>query len=642
MRIRCVPDGVTGRVLEGYFVRFVLAIGAFILAALCIGAGIAQRTVFLGPETHQISASTTGDAPYTLVDGAVLNSTPGAQTLMVRGEGTVFASYGRTADMEAWLSDASYNTITLTKSGELKQTLVKAPEPVVETPADAAADPEAAAAAAAAAEAAAAAGEVPAAAIGRNPSGSDLWLDEFKEEDAVITTVRIPDTMSVLLASDGTAAAPASLKISWPLDNSTPWAGPLIVGGGVLLVLGGFLYFLGIRHIRRSRGPRRKGLPPLAETQPIEVSDKGVISSSSGKRRTLSIGKRSLLVVPAVAVSALLFAGCSADAWPEISDAGPTPTATANVIVPEGQQAPAVTESQAERILGRIAGTVAEADTAVDKTLLATRMTGVALAERETNYAVRAKVPDFAAPAAIPTTPLEIILPQAYDGWPRTVMTVVVDRNDSTVPPSIMLLTQADAWSDYKLSYVAKLEASTRMPDVAPASIGATMVPPDSTFLLMPPDQLAKAYADVLQNGDSSQFIGLFDQDSDTFRQVVANDREKRLAKFNETGAETASLTFAQSPGTFAPMSLATLENGAIVAISMLESDTVKPNDDDAEIKLDESPVYEALAGTKQSAKGFTTTFSDQLFFYVPTQGSTEKIRLLGYSSSLLSVGVIQ
>jgi len=134
----------------------------------------------------------------------------------------------------------------------------------------------------------------------------------------------------------------------------------------------------------------------------------------------------------------------------------------------------------------------------------------------------------------------------------------------------------------------------------------------------------------------------MFDAESDTFRQIVASDREKRLAKFNETGAETASLTFSQQPGTFAPMSLATLENGAIVAVSLFESDTVKPNNDDAVIKLDESPVYEALAGTKQSAKGFTTTFSDQLFFYVPTQGSAEKIRLLGYSSSLLSVGVIQ
>ena len=153
---------------------------------------------------------------------------------------------------------------------------------------------------------------------------------------------------------------------------------------------------------------------------------------------------------------------------------------------------------------------------------------------------------------------------------------------------------------------------------------------------------MAKAYADILQSGKDSQFAGMFDAESDTFRQIVASDREKRLAKFNETGAETASLTFSQQPGTFAPMSLATLENGAIVAVSLFESDTVKPNNDDAVIKLDESPVYEALAGTKQSAKGFTTTFSDQLFFYVPTQGSAEKIRLLGYSSGLLSVGVIQ
>ena len=37
------------------------------------------------------------------------------------------------------------------------------------------------------------------------------------------------------------------------------------------------------------------------------------------------------------------------------------------------------------------------------------------------------------------------------------------------------------------------------------------------------------------------------------------------------------------------------------------------------------------LAGADQSATGFSTTFSDQIFFYVPGQGSTEKIRLLGY-----------
>lgn len=617
--------------------RFVLAIGAFILAALCIGAGIAQRTVFLGPDTRDVSVQTSGNAAYTVVDGAVFESFPGAQTLTVRHSGPVFAALGRTADIKAWLADSEYNTVTFTTAGDIKEGLVKRPVPLT-TPAPPAEGEEAGDAAAAETEAG---GEEVAREPGSNPAGSDLWLDEFVGEDVLTTSLRVPENMSVLLAVDGTVPAPASITIAWPLNNATPWAGPLIAIGGVLLLVGCFLYFLAIRHVRRSRGPRRKGLPPLAETEPIEVAEKGVISSSP-KKRALPFGRRTLVAIPALAVSAMLFTGCSADAWPELSGGTPTPTATTNVIVPDGQQAPAVTETQAAEILARISATVAEADAAADTELLGTRMTGVALAERTTNYAVRGKVPDFAPPSAIPTTPLEIILPQAYDSWPRTVMTVVVDRDDTTAPPSIMLLTQDDPWTNYKLAYVAKLEASTRLPDVAPASIGATMVPPDSTFLLLPPDQLAKAYADVLQNGGDSKFSGMFDAESDTFRQVVANDREKRLAKFNETGAETASLTFSQTPGTYAPMALATLENGAIVAVSLFESDTVKPNNDDAVIKLDESPVYEALAGTKQSAKGFTTTFSDQLFFYVPTQGSTEKIRLLGYASSLLSVGVIE
>lgn len=637
-------NGATSRMLERFFVRFVLAIGAFILAALCIGGGIAQRTIFLGPDTQDVSFSTSGDAAYTLVEGPVLASQPGAQKLTVKGEGPVFAAMGRTADMQAWLMDAEYNTVSLNADGEITEGLVKAPAPTPEPEAEAPAEGEEAAAEEGAAEEAAAeetaAEEAPT--PGRNPAGSDLWLKEYTAEGVLATSLRVPDNMSILLAVDGTAPAPSEIKVSWPLDNATPWAGPLIVLGSVFLLAGGYLYFLAIRHVRRSRGPRRKGLPPLADTEAIEVAetDKGVVSTSPARR--FSFGRRSLIAVPAIAVSAMLFTACSSESWPSLSGTTPSPSASANVIVPDGQQMPAVTEAQAAEILTRVSATVAEADAAASTDLLATRMTGVALAERTTNYAVRAKVADFAAPAAIPTTPLEIILPQAYDSWPRTVMTVVVDRDDATVPPSIMLLTQDDPWTNYKLAYVAKLEASTRLPDVAPASIGATMVPPDSTFLMLPPDQVAKAYADILQNGKDSEFAGLFDADSDTFRTVVANDREKRLAKFNETGAETASLTFAQQPGTAAPMSLATLENGAIVAVSLFESDTVKPNNDDAVIKLDESPVYEALAGTKQSAKGFTTTFSDQLFFYVPTQGSTEKIRLLGYSSSLLSVGVIE
>jgi hypothetical protein len=619
-------------------VRFVWAVAAFVLAAVMIGAGIAQRTVFQGPKTETTQISIDDDAPYTLIDGAVLNSLPGSQTLRAAGDGTIFAAYGRTADMKAWLADSEYNDVTLTRGGAVTTSLVE-PEAADDeaAPADGA-SPDAATPAPEPSESAADEASTP----GRNPAGSDLWLDEFQQDDLLIAPLQLPETMSVLVATDGTAPAPTELSVSWPIRSTTPWAGPLIVAGGILMAVGILLYILGIRHVRRSRGPRRKGLP-LPVTEPIDLSvedaDKGVISAGAPTRRALTGSKRKFVVLPAIAVSALLFAGCSADAWPGMGST-PTPTPSETVVVPEGQQAPAVTESQAERILARIAETVADADSKMDKDLAATRLDGTMLAERETNYRLRSAISDYAAPAAIPTKPVFPLLPQAKDEWPRTVMAVVADEDNKTA--NIMMMTQQDPWAPYKLSYMSSLEAETKLPDLAPEYIGATGVAPDSPFLLMPPDELATAYADILNYGENSKYYGMFDATSDQFRTGVAADRQRRLDQFNSTGAQTGTLEFTSAAGAEPPLALATLESGAIVAVSLTETDTVKPTNADAVIKVGDNPTVKTLAGVDQSATGFTTTFSDQLFFYVPSQGSTEKIQLLGYASDILDAKVIQ
>lgn len=611
--------------------RFVWAVAAFVLAALMIGAGIAQRTVFQGPKSETVALAVSEEAPYLLIDGDVLNKLPGAQTLRAEGDGAIFASYGRTADVHAWLSDTTYNEVTLSKDGEVTSSLVEptAADDQESTTTDTAeATPEASAAPTDGAG-------------GRSPIGSDLWLDEFQQDDLLVAPLQLPEGMSVLVATDGIEPAPADVSISWPTVSTTAWSGPLIAAGAVLMAIGVFLYVLGIRHARRSRGPRRKGLP-LAVTEPIDLAvegaDKGVISAGTPTRRSVTKGTRGFIVIPAVAVSALLFAGCSADAWPQFADS-PSPSPSASVIVPEGQQAPAVTAAQAERIIARVAAVAADADEAKDPTLAATRLEGAVLAERATNYALRGSIADYAAPTAIPTTPIEIVLPQAYDDWPRSVMAVVNDEADKTA--SIMLLTQQDPWSEYKLTYLSSLEASTEMPDLAPAYVGASKVPPDSSFLVMAPDQVATAYADVINNGENSAFYAEFDADGDQFRVGVAADRQKRLDTFNQTAASTGTLTFESVAGTYDPFALATLESGAIVAVSMSEVDTVKPTTSDAVIKFDTNATVKALTGVEQSATGVTTTFSDQLFFYVPGQGSNEKIRLLGYSSEILDAKVI-
>ncbi|WP_431799485.1 glycosyl transferase [Microbacterium kunmingense] len=621
--------------------RFVWAVAAFVLAALMIGAGIAQRTVFQGPDTETAALSLEEDTPYVLVEGDVLNSRPGSQTLRAQGEGTIFAAYGRTADLEAWLSDTPYTRVTVDQDGALEADEVT-PSLAVADETDEGSTPAPEESAAAEGEAAvdeSAAGAEESADEVRSPVGSDLWLDEFQQEDVLIAPLQLPEDMSVLVAADGAEPAPADITVSWPIANATPWAGPLIVAGGVMMAVGVFLYILAIRHLRRSRGPRRKGLP-VPVTEPIDLAvegkGKGVISASG--RRALTGGRRRLIVVPAVAVSALLFAGCSSEAWPQFAPS-PSPTPSASVIVPEGQQAPAVTEAQADRIWTRIAETVAAADEAADETLAATRLDGAVLAARSTNYALRAAIGDYPAPAALPAEPLTLVLPQAYDEWPRSIIGVVDDTAANT--SSIMMLTQQDQWSPYKLTYLASLEAATELPVVAPAYIGAVQPAPDSPFLLLPPAQLAEAYADILNAGEESQYYDLFDVASDQFRVSVAGDRQKRLDEFNQTGASTGELTFQAAPGSFEPRALATLESGAIVAVNIDEIDTVKPTNPDAVIKLENNPTVRTLSGAEQSPTGFTTTYTDQLFFYVPGQGSTEKIRLLGYASDILNAKVI-
>lgn len=620
--------------------RFVWAVAAFVLAALMIGLGIAQRTVFEAPPAESTALPAGQEEPYTLIDGAVLNLFPGSQTLTAEGSGTVFAAYGRTADARAWLSDVAYNHVTVGSDGQLQTTVVQPGEDdgvVVPTPTpspsatDAAADGGSTDAAPAATD--------------RSPVGSDLWLDEFQQERRLSTPLQLPDTMSVLVASDGTAPAPDTIAVTWPVDRSTPWAGPLIVGGGIVLLIGVVLYILGIRHVRRSRGPRRKGLP-LPVTEPIDLAvegaDKGVISAGpSGGRRALGRGRRSLLALPALGVASLLFAGCSADAWPQFG-AVETPTPTPTVIVPDGQQPPAVTQAQAERILTRVSQTVADADAAMDPAQAAARLTGPALAERQTNYTLRAALPDVAAVPAIPDQPVEIVLPQQSEGWPRSVLTVVEDPQDATVAPTIMMLTQTDPWSEYKAEFIASLEASTSLPELPAWYVGSVLAPPDSPFLRLQPQDVAAAYADLINKGDSSEYASEFDTSDDLLLPSIKQNQQQRLDQFNQTGSSTGQLQFEATAGTATPLGLTTNDGGAIIAVEVHENDRVTPTDPDAVIRLENNAVVKTLVGVDQSAKGFTTTYTDQLFFYVPLEGTNDPIRLLGYRSNILQAKEIQ
>lgn len=604
--------------------RLVLAIVSFVVAAVMIGFGVAQRTVLLLPDEHVLSVETTGDTSLTVIDGGVLNAFDGAQTLQVRGDGTVFAAYGRTSDVVAWIGSAEHHRITMdAETGELVAQrvagiLATAPEPdegEAESADDATTEPHVE--------------PIP------NPFGSDLWIENYVEERALRLTLSAPEDVSILIASDGTAPAPADITVSWPIDNSTPFAYPLIIGGAIVLLLGLAALIWAILHMRNSRGPRRKPqkMPKLPRPPRERRPGRKAIEQKVSGRRALG---RGMIAVPVVLVGTLLVTGCTTGSKPMPRPApSPSTSADPNATPPVPT---AATAQQIERIVARVAESAAAADEALDADLLDERFDGPARDLRAADYAVRAADSAIASTApAIPQGPVRLLLPQQTEEWPRTIFAITQDATDATVPPVALFLVQTDPRSNYKVHYALTLEPAAELPDVAPASVGAARLPGDSGLLKTAPGTLALAYADILAKDIESQVYLDFEADGDSLREAVGLAARKEQAS---SLPSTASMTFTQAPGSGQTIAMSTNNSGALVAVDIIETVTVAPTEEGAAVNP--TGAVKALSGVSVSTKGVVATYTDQLLFYVPPAGSDEKIVLLGWAQGLLTAKEVE
>jgi len=578
--------------------RFVLALVSFVLAFGMIGYGIAQRTVLAGPDELTESISVPDGPAVMLLPGSVLTSFPGHQRVEISGPDGVFAAYGRTADVKAWIGDTRYTAIGYdAESDELTSTLVRGQ-----------------------------AATVP------DPAGSDLWLQEYSAESTLDFVTTVPDDVSVLVVSNGTSPAPSHLSISWPVDNRTPWSGPLIYGGALLLILGLVFYVWALVHLRRVRGPRRKPpkMPKVPRRRLYKPNPPKALPPARGRRSA----RRLTAVLPAMLVPALVLTGCSAQDWPFFDQAASSPSPSSSIAVKaaESRQAPAVTPSQAGMIVERVAQVAKEADAALDTELLGTRFEGPAFELREANYAIRAKDKEYEALPAIPSSQVELILPQQSDSWPRTVLAVIQNTVDTTKAPVALVMVQHTPRDNYKVQYAITLEANATLPEVAPANVGTSRLPPDTKLLLLPPAEIAGRYGDTLIKGGESEFIGDFVTEGDTLREQVGPEAKKEK---KDSLPATAAMTFSNEAGSGASIALATIKSGALVAVSLNEVESVKPVEDGASVNPE--GAVKTLSGVTSTTKGVSATYGDQLLFYVPPTASTQKIKLLGYSQGLIA-----
>lgn len=594
--------------------RFIAAIVVFAVSALLLVVGVSFK-ILAGPRALETSLDVSStDASYLVIDSTVLRANPGLQSVEASGGSAAFVGYGRDTDVIGWLGSSSYATVTYDP-----ETNALALGPVVSPAPANPDDPNAAPA-------------TPPTIT--NPSGNDMWLDERVGKTTASLSANIADGMAVLVAADGSSAIPPKLAVSWPLPPATfLWLNDdnLIFLGGGLAIIGLFLYLWALSHWRNQQGPRRRGrMPKPPRPRRYSPQDSPSISAAPKGRRGQP-RRRGRVAFVSVGLSSVMALGLSACTSPyETGVVVDTPTASSSASTAE-LLPPVVTEAQLKRILSEISTTVAKADETSDRDLLRTRMSGGALATRMATYSMHATDATIPMPAPIGDVPLTFVMPQAADTWPRSVMVVSQNSADTQAATTAIVLVQNSARENYKIDYLITLEPDAYVPETAPAEEGSPLVAPDTKLLAIAPQDLALAYGDVLLNGNASPYYGLFDLSSDTLITQVGHDYKVNKAA---SIADRASLSFTEQKGAGKDVALATLDSGAIAAVTLDEVEAVSPLLNGAAV-LPEGQ-QKALLGTNATS-GIRSVYTLQLVFYIPPIGSDSKIRLLGFTQGLTS-----
>ncbi|MBF4993554.1 hypothetical protein ITX31_05455 [Arthrobacter gandavensis] len=557
-----------------------IAVPLIVLGILMMLVGIGQRTIWAPPQTVTAQApEASGAAPVTVLESDLLASRPDGAEITVRSDDGVFLAVGRSADVDAWVDGAAVTRIGAGADDSLS------------------------------AETSEGDASVP------SPAGSDLWVSEesVDGELSYTWTEPAPGDWSVLIASDGTAPAPTDITVSWPNDQGTPFAVPLIIAGALAAVLGLALAFL-------SRG--RKPTPPApGSRRAVRDSDTAaqriVARSGQKSQSSSSTAQRTAAGLTAAALAGSLAVGLIPGA------------ATAADAPAQEENHPVVLDGQLSRILSSVAGTVQEADAAKDASLLRERTASTALELRKANYATASKVPDTKAPAAVAASPVLTDLVSSDTSFPRTVV-AVTQGGDNTVPQALVLV-QASARENYKLVSAIQMLPGTTFPQPPADGSGVETVAADSgEDLAMAPQEAVDALADALtkpDGGNKATFApNSFAEAVTTFQaEVTANPAN-----------EFATITFSHTAVPSDTRALRTADGGAIVFGYMAHSYSSVPREAGDSINL-EGTIYETLTGEKNTEDGIDVAYGEAVMIYVPPADAEEQVEVIGAAQQLLS-----
>ncbi|UUL77879.1 hypothetical protein NG819_11350 [Pseudarthrobacter sp. Fe7] len=554
-----------------------------LLGLLTLLAGIGQRTIWAPSETFTATVpADAAAAPLTVIDQKLRTLHGGTVKINIQGDGNFMLASGRPDDVSAWVGKTAHNTITGVSEDEKSLQVDHA-------------DGEATA---------------------PNPAGSDLWVSNENASGELEYTWTPPadGDWSLLLASDGTKPAPATVSMTFPNDTSTPWAVPLIVLGSLLIVGGIVLALLSARR-KDGEGGGDTGFARRARARKAKSLGQAPSSSSSSSSKVT-------MVAAGVAAAVLAGSGTGAQA----ASPSPQPSGSASSPAKEAAGPPVLLDAQFRRILEQVSSAADAGDAAKDAAKLADRVAGPELEIRTQNYKIRSQVGSYESRMPVRSTKLLTTVVTSGRDWPRSVLAVT--QGEGNVVPQILTLVQKSPRENYKLMETTPLQPGTTFPNISRGGT-ETLAASDKSGLLYSgeeamsglADRLTSAdspFKDKLTEGQSSPYIA----DTLSYQAEVVKAGENGNFSFTHKAVPESTVVFRTSDG------------GALVLgrINFGFEGTPKAAGD----KLGIGDDAAALAGGKETTTGMVLNFAESMAVYVPPAGSPDPMKLVAATRGLV------
>jgi hypothetical protein len=585
----------------GIPLRFKTAVALVLLGLLTLLAGIGQKTFWAPAETVTATASAGEAAPLTVIDQKLRTLEGGTVSIKIKGEGSFLLAAGRPDDVDAWVGKTAHNRVTGI-SDDKKSLQVKHTDGEASAP---------------------------------SPAGSDLWVSTENASGELDYTWSAPadGDWSLLLAADGKKPAPSSVSMTFPNDTSMPWAVPLMVLGGLLVLAGGALLVL-----KPKGGASRDGGSSDAGSSTNgpagKASDKlgSPFARRARAKAAAKAGERSssarLSVVVAASTAAVLAGGAAAaqastSSAPASTSAAPATSAAA---ASEAGGTPVVLDAQFRRILEQVASATDAGDAAKDAKKLAARVAGTELEVRTQNYKIRSRVASYDARMPVRSTKLLTTVVTDKREWPRSVLAVT--QGEGNVVPQLLTLVQKSPRENYKLVGTSPLQPGTTFPAIVRGGTESLAAGDKSGLLYSGQEALAgladrltksnSTFKSKLVEGESSPYIA----DTLSYQADIVKDGVDGKFAFTHKVVPENTVVFRTEDG------------GALVLgrLTFNLDGTPKAEGDKLSIGNDAA----VLAGGKETTTGMVLKFAESVAVYVPPADSKDPMKLVAATRGLV------